>query len=84
MTYSLTREELLQFAYKVYEQSAHGYMDLKESSCERLLSNFLLDKKTLLSNTTLNLSSSSVIAGQNMQADIFSLTETLTNSMHNI
>ena len=77
MTYSLTREELLKFAHMVYEQSAHGYLDLKEGACERLLANFLLDKKTLLPHTNVTLNSSSVIAGQNFTSDVYTITGTL-------
>lgn len=72
MTYNLTREELLEFAKIVYEQSIHGYIDLKDSACERMLSNFLLDKKTFSSNTNLNLNHiGSVIVSQTYNSDIF-------------
>jgi len=76
MTYNLTKEELLEFAKIVYEQSIHGYLDLKDSACERMLTNFLADKKTLLPHTNVTMSAiGSVIASQTFTSDIFSISD---------
>jgi len=82
MIYSLTRDQLLEFAKIVYEESAHGYSDLKESACERLLSNFLLDKKTSLSNTHLSLTTNSVTTSDIFMNDVFTIADGL-NINHN-
>mgnify|MGYP006282113973 CR=1 FL=1 len=75
MTYILTREELLQLAKEVYEQAAHGYLDLKDGSCERILSNFLLDKKSSAPNTNLFLNTNAVDTNSYLNAEIYTITE---------
>jgi hypothetical protein len=77
MTYLLTREELLEFSKIIYEQSIHSYLDLKESTCERMLSNFLIDKKTSMPNTNLTLRTGSVVVGQMdmFNSDVFTITD---------
>lgn len=78
MNYNLTREEIIQLAHMIFDQSVNSYLDLKESTCERLVSTFLLDKKTFHSNTHLNFSNGSIIAGASYQSEILTLTESLT------
>jgi hypothetical protein len=77
MTYLLTREELLEFSKIIYEQSIHSYLDLKDSTCERMLSNFLIDKKTSMPNTNLTLRTGSVVVGQMdmFNSDVFTITD---------
>lgn len=83
MTYNLTREELLDFAKIVYEQSIHGYLDLKDGACERMLVNFLSDKKTLLPHTNVTMSAiGSAIASQTFNADIFTISESFTGGQN--
>jgi hypothetical protein len=86
MTYLLTREELLEFSKIIYEQSIHSYLDLKDSTCERMLSNFLIDKKTSMPNTNLTMRTNSVSASQTplfFNSDIYTITETfMVNQTH--
>lgn len=39
--YKINREELLGLAKKIYEEACYGYLDLKESVCDRLVRDFL-------------------------------------------
>jgi hypothetical protein len=75
MTYNLTKQQLLEFANLVYEQSVNGYMDLKESSCEGLVANFLSDKKSSASNTHLSLTTNSVTTSEIFTSDVFTISD---------
>lgn len=43
--YELDRESLVELSKRVYEEACLGYMDLKESTCEKLVEEFLEGKK---------------------------------------
>jgi hypothetical protein len=60
--YSLSKEELLELTKLVYEEASVGYLDLKESACERILNKFL-EKKTLMVTTTLNMQPTTITVG---------------------
>lgn len=55
MKYELSDAELLDFAKGVFETAVGSYLDLKDSTCESILSKFLEGKKSIASNTHLNL-----------------------------
>lgn len=42
--YELDRESLVELSKKVYEEACLGYMDLKDSICEKLVEEFLSGK----------------------------------------
>jgi hypothetical protein len=75
MIYNLTKEELLEFAHVIYEQSVNGYLDLKESTCHKLLVNFLANKKTSIPDTNVNMSTNFVDTNQIFNSDVFTVTE---------
>lgn len=39
--YKITNEELTDFARKIYEEACCGYLDLKDSVCDRMVRNFI-------------------------------------------
>lgn len=39
--YKLSQDELAVFIRKIYEEACYGYMDLKDSVCDRMLRDFL-------------------------------------------
>jgi hypothetical protein len=75
MLYNLTKEELLEFAHMIYEQSVNGYLDLKEGTCHKLLVNFLTNKKTSIPDTNVNMSTNFVDTNQIFNSDVFTVTE---------
>lgn len=44
ISYNLTQKQILDFALKIYEESTNGYLDLKESKCNKMVDDFLADK----------------------------------------
>jgi len=44
-TYIMTKDELLNFAKKLYSEACHGYMDLCDSVAENMSEEFLKDKQ---------------------------------------
>lgn len=44
--YEINKESLLGLSRKIYEEGCGGYMDLRDSACEKLVEEFLHDKKT--------------------------------------
>lgn len=41
----ISKEELLDFAKQIYEESCNGYMDLKDSCCLKVVEDFYLKKQ---------------------------------------
>lgn len=82
MTYILTKQQLLEFAHAVYEESVNGYLDLKESSCEKLVTNFLSDKKTSVNNTHLSLTTSSVTTSDIFTTDVFTISDGMSTNQN--
>lgn len=58
MHYELKKDEILELVKMAYEQGSSGYSDLKESACEKIVANFLADKKRITPITNLNLQTS--------------------------
>lgn len=54
MKYSVTEKEVLEFAKRLYAEGFGGFMDLCDSSCEKMVQEFLEGKK-IESPTQLNL-----------------------------
>lgn len=42
--YKVTEGDLADLVRKIYEEACYGYMDLKESVCDRMLRDFLSDR----------------------------------------
>jgi len=42
--YEVDRESLVEFSKKIYEEACLGYMDLKDSVCEKFVEEFLKNK----------------------------------------
>jgi len=55
--YETDRESLYELSKKIYEEACLGYMDLKESICERLVEEFLQDKLIRKNDSNTNLNS---------------------------
>lgn len=53
LEYKLNKQELENLIHSVYEAANCGYLDLKESSCEVILNDFLKDKEIISNNTNL-------------------------------
>lgn len=49
-SYIINRENLSVFIKKIYEEGAFGYLDLKESVCEKMLNDFLATQDIYSSN----------------------------------
>lgn len=47
MSYSVSKEELLSLASRIYEEGCYGYLDLKNSACDRIISDFIGGKKEI-------------------------------------
>lgn len=50
--YEISKESLLELSKKIYEEACMGYMDLCDSACEKLVEEFLDDKKTKKEDST--------------------------------
>jgi hypothetical protein len=53
--YEIDKDSLLELSKKLYEEGCLGYMDLKDSICEKLVEEFLEDKKFKKSSEATNL-----------------------------
>lgn len=73
MKFELNREELMDLALQIYEEASHGYIDLKYSACDRILTNFLINKKSIRTNTNLFVSSTSEVATGMLPRDVYSI-----------
>lgn len=45
--FKINKFELEALLKKVYEEGCFGYLDLQESVCQKMLNEFLIDKKTI-------------------------------------
>jgi len=77
MKYELTEKEILDFAKNVYEQAIGGYLDLKDATCESMLSKFLSGKKSIAMNTPLNLSQVVSLDGAFFGSTVVTNTDTI-------
>lgn len=53
MDYSLTQQEILAFAKQIYMAGFSGYLDLCDNCCNKMVEEFLANKKTVTPYTTL-------------------------------
>lgn len=60
--YVINEEDLSKFINKVYEEGAFGYIDLKESVCEKMLSDFLFLQHKFTSQVSQNVCYESNVA----------------------
>jgi hypothetical protein len=57
MVYNVSKEELISLASRIYEEGCYGYLDLKNSVCDKIISDFLDGKKEIKKEvTSLNVS----------------------------
>lgn len=42
--YEISKDSLVELSKKIYEEACGGYMDLRDSACERIIEDFLADK----------------------------------------
>jgi hypothetical protein len=73
MKFELNRDELMDLALQIYEEASHGYIDLKDSACDRILTNFLINKKSIRTNTNLFVSSTSEVATGMLPREVYSI-----------
>jgi hypothetical protein len=45
--YKISAEEIASFARRIYEEACYGYLDLKDSVCDRLVREFLCDRQVM-------------------------------------
>mgnify|MGYP003337428312 CR=1 FL=1 len=62
MEYSITQQEILAFAKQVYLAGFSGYSDLCDNCCNKMVEEFLLNKKTSTPHTTLTVPQTSLQA----------------------
>lgn len=63
INFNLTKDELENFAKKIYEEACFGYLDLKESVCEKMVSDFLDGKEQIVSRIDSPMYSNSITGG---------------------
>jgi hypothetical protein len=80
MKFELNRDELMDLALQIYEEASHGYIDLKDSACDRILTNFLINKKSIQTNTNLFVSSTSEVAAGMLPREVYSINSSLDSN----
>ena len=80
--YKITNEELAVFARKIYEEACYGYLDLKDSVCERLVKDFIAERQ-IVDGTEINsqgYSGNFVYSGPENNSDTWIYPQTYNNS----
>lgn len=54
--YQISKDSLIELSKRIYEEACGGYMDLRDSACEKFIEDFLADKDDVkkLNDTNLN------------------------------
>jgi hypothetical protein len=50
--YKISKDSLVELSKRIYEEACMGYMDLRDSACEKLVEEFLDDKDTKKEDST--------------------------------
>lgn len=88
MKYSVTEEQMLEFAKQLYAEGFGGFMDLCDSACQKMVSEFLEGKKielpTQLSMPNPNVTITSGLGQMRLLgSDIFTIGDSVLSEYRN-